>query len=33
VRKGKSRAARRELQLLPESGEILARRLSMPESP
>jgi integrase len=33
VRKGKSRAARRELQLLPESREILARRLSMPASP
>jgi integrase len=32
VRKGKSRAARRELQL-PESREILARRLSMPASP
>ena len=33
VRKGKSRAARRELQLLPESREILARRLSMLASP
>jgi len=33
VRKGKSRAARRELQLLPESRDILARRLSKPDSP
>lgn len=32
VRKGKSSAAKRELQLLPESREILARRLAAPES-